>query len=701
MMANDPALDCDDYVVTDAYFGRPYVDLDEWRTSLDGVYPYRFVHGGFTDTDTRFSCYFPPVEGWEGRLLFPVEGGLGGYEDTCGTVQGLLLDQLGIGFRLGAYIAESNAGHVGVELDARAGLDPSLYGYRAHVESARFSKHLAAQIYGAPPRASYAYGGGGGGMRAQLCLENSDVFDGAMPYVGIAATMDEATFALPENSRFLKTASLATFGSVLNVQRLLGDKVRDVIDAVEPGGSGNPFAGLDTHQREELANLYRLGFSRGSEVMIAEPVGPVSAWAWLADAMVAELPALFEEFWSVPGHVGHDFPEQLAPYLVQSTAVVRAVVTAEEFAVRATGLAGLGAIAKFTVGMKGAEYPCALELESDVGGYLTGASLEVVSGKAAGRSLIIAGLVGEHTLYVDGAAESGTLRMTDVSPGDEVRIDNRNFLAFCYAYRHQVAEWDRESMSTFLDGKPVYPRHGLPTAFALGGGPASGSFGGKLLLLPGTHDANVWPGRADALVGHIRRVQGDDARDRVRLRWMENAENIPGSFLPSEGGLSMSTRYIDYNPLVEQSLHDLAAWAEHDVAPVDTAYEYAGGRLTLAADARTRAGIQAVIVARANGAARADVAVGESVTFEVTAEVPPGAGSVVSADWDFDGTGAFADELVGIDGLTNPVHLTTTHAFDRPGTYFPAVRIRSHRDGDRSATSRLIPNLGRVRVVVT
>ncbi|WP_261557639.1 tannase/feruloyl esterase family alpha/beta hydrolase [Frankia tisae] len=699
-MPSGVELRIDDYVVTDDYFGKPYIDVDEWRTSPVDAYKYRFVHGGFAGTDTRLSCYFLPADDWAGRMLFPVEGGLGGYEDTCGTVQGLLLDQLGIGFRLGAYIVESNAGHIGVELDLRAGPDPSLYGYRAHTESARFSKHLATQIYGTPPRASYAYGGGGGGMRAQLCLENSDVFDGAMPYVGIAATMDEATYELPPGRRLLKTASLATFGAVLNVQRLLGDKVRGVIDAVEPGGSGEVFAGLGTHQREELAALYRLGFSRGSEIMIAEPVGPVSAWSWLADDMLAELPEFFEGFWSEPGHVGHDFPELLAPHRVQATARVRAVVTAEQLAARAAGLAGLGAIAKFTIGMKGAQYPCALELDTDVAGYLLGASIKVVSGEAAGRSLIVAGVVGEDTLYVDGAAESGTLRMTDVVPGDEVLIDNRNFLAFCYAYRHQVAEWDRESVATFVDGRPVYPRHGLPTAFALGGGPASGSFGGKLLLLPGTHDANVWPGRADALAGHIRRVQGSAAADRLRLRWMENAENIPGSFLPSAGGVSMSTRYIDYNPLVEQSLHDLAAWVENGTPPVGTAYDYTGGRLALAPDARTRGGIQAVVTVTANGAVRAEVPAGEPVAFEVTAEVPPGAGAVVSAAWDFDGSGTFASELAGIDGQANPVQLTTTHAFDRPGTYFPAVRVKSHRDGDVSATSRLVPNLGRVRVVV-
>jgi plastocyanin len=182
---------------------------------------------------------------------------------------------------------------------------------------------------------------------------------------------------------------------------------------------------------------------------------------------------------------------------------------------------------------------------------------------------------------------------------------------------------------------------------------------------------------------------------------MENAENIPGSFLPSGGGPAMSTRFIDYNPLVEQSLHDLAAWVEDGVAPSGTGYEYTGGRLVLAPDASTRGGVQPVVTATANGGSRADVGVGDTVTFEVNAELPPAAGAVVHVAWDLDGSGAFAHQVDGVDGSANPVRLQTTHTFDTPGTYFPAVRVTSHRDGDPAATSRRVPNLARTRVVVT
>src|SRR3546814_3528557 len=76
---------------------------------------------------------------------------------------------------------ESNQGHIGNDLDPRAGDDPGLYGWRASAESARFAKHLAAHHYGETPHHGYVYGGSGGARRSPLCLENApDIYDGAL-----------------------------------------------------------------------------------------------------------------------------------------------------------------------------------------------------------------------------------------------------------------------------------------------------------------------------------------------------------------------------------------------------------------------------------------------------------------------------------------------------------------------------------------
>jgi hypothetical protein len=47
------------------------------------------------------------------------------------------------------------------------------------------------------------------------------------------------------------------------------------------------------------------------------------------------------------------------------------------------------------------------------------------------------------------------------------------------------------------------------------------------------------------------------------------------------------------------------------------------------------------------------------------------------------------------------VKLSTAHSYDKPGTYFVTALVHSHRDGEVGATSRRIPNLAQLRVVVT
>ena len=96
-----------------------------------------------------------------------------------------MLGGLPLVVRLGGYMVESNMGHIGDDIDPKGGDDPTLYGWRAAAEVARFSKHVAAQVYGAAPHHSYVWGGSGGGRRSPLCLENApDAFDGALPFMG-------------------------------------------------------------------------------------------------------------------------------------------------------------------------------------------------------------------------------------------------------------------------------------------------------------------------------------------------------------------------------------------------------------------------------------------------------------------------------------------------------------------------------------
>lgn len=136
--------------MTDTHFGAPYIDKDE---ELSQPASYRHIHGGFEGTDTRFRFYFPSVDnGYKGRTFNPLSGAHGGTEDFFSSPFGEAIGGLSMCFRLGGHMIESNQGHIGDEIDAKGGEDATLYGHRASAEVARFSKFVAAQIYGVSPR---------------------------------------------------------------------------------------------------------------------------------------------------------------------------------------------------------------------------------------------------------------------------------------------------------------------------------------------------------------------------------------------------------------------------------------------------------------------------------------------------------------------------------------------------------------------
>lgn len=156
---------------------------------------------------------------------------------------------------------------------------------------------------------------------------------------------------------------------------------------------------------------------------------------------------------------------------------------------------------------------------------------------------------------------------------------------------------------------------------------------------------------------------------------------------------------MNYGGALVQALLDLSNWLKSDVKPpASTVYRVVDGQVVVPPSAAERKGIQPVVTLKANGGERTEVKVGEPVTFSGTIEVPPGAGSVVSAEWDFDGSGYATKSSVKPGARQATV--TVTHRYTKPGTYFPALRGTSERDGGAKPPNAPIPNLGRVRVVV-
>jgi hypothetical protein len=340
----------------------------------------------------------------------------------------------------------------------------------------------------------------------------------------------------------------------------------------------------------------------------------------------------------------------------------------------------------------------AVEVKNVGAGYRLGTGLRITSGTAAGRQMYCIAFA-EDIFFCDGVAEANLQRFRGVAVGDSVHIDNRAFLAFCYYSRHHLMS-DKQFDSLRLDGKAIYPEHDVPLQSSLMGVSYSGDYSGKLLWVHHTHDSSLWPPQGIIYRQAVEQAQGAAGLERFCLRWTENAEHIPPAFAPSDPERATSTWLVNYQPIIEQSLVDLARWVEDDVVPAATVYSYEDGRIILPATAADRGGIQPVISVSVAGQARAEIAVGEPVTLTARAEVPPGAGKIIALEWDFDGTGGFACADGTVDGTLSAVAVTATATYANPGTYFATARVTAHREGDMAASTRRVENLASVRIVV-
>src|SRR3546814_16805395 len=102
-------IEMDSYRPRDGYFGKPYIDRDEYR---EKPWPHRNAHGGFENTDTRFTFYFPAEEEWGGRIYHPLEGAHAGHEEIFAGMCVQLLGGLPIFVRHGGSIVEFDCGHI-------------------------------------------------------------------------------------------------------------------------------------------------------------------------------------------------------------------------------------------------------------------------------------------------------------------------------------------------------------------------------------------------------------------------------------------------------------------------------------------------------------------------------------------------------------------------------------------------------------
>ena len=435
---------CEDPRFNDGY---AFVEVHEVRQA---PVPYTFVYGGFRGTDARFAFYFPPASQYQGRFYS------GPVHQLRASGEVALPSEAQAAFDAGAYLVETNNGGdencLSAREEAAKRCDPTVRGYRVFAAAARFSRELAKQIYGADARPyGYLFGGSGGAYQTLAASENTEgIWDGFMPIV-----MGDP-FAL-----------VAHFEEPLHAIRVLGDKFNDVIDAMAPGGSGNPYATLNTEQAAALKEVTRFGF-------------PLRAWPGrtsyggpnflTGDYIKLYDPAYENDFWTQPGYLGTARTADGAALRAAQYSDTANVVTVAPYTPAPVhkypdpapyNLMG-PAYPYYMVGSIAQSMPPkAIVVDKLPASDLTGAMIDVLTGPGRGKYCPLTVInASQNMIGCAGGSDPGTIEA--IAPGDQIHISNSWALAYETQARHDLPPevWHVANYDQFRNpgGKPRYPQ---------------------------------------------------------------------------------------------------------------------------------------------------------------------------------------------------------------------------------------------------
>lgn len=688
------------HAMDDPKMQKMVIDTQEKRERelSDGTkIPFLYIHGSIPDNEIKFILCIPGKDQYEGRFFQYLSPFPGPDEEVASLKKTGEDDAVAFALTHGAYFVESN---MGSKFAFGGAADPTLC-WKASAAVAEHSRKIVMDLYGVTRPYGYVYGGSGGGYKSMACIENTDAWDGACPYV-IGSPV-----SLPN------TITMHVQG-----QRRLRHVFGKIVDALDAGGSGNPYEGLTENEAAMLKELTQMGFPPKVWFVEAYGVKDPGSLPVLTPGVKQHDPSYFTDFWTVPGYLGADPDSEEVKDRLQFTGKVKSVHLPSEENANLGGNGVDDAWRKQLASGNGAW----IELEELPEGedlYLEGVTIELTTGKAVGKPMLLDKMIREP------GKKSGYLTiglcygMTDIAevigsiePGDTLTMDNSDYIAIQSYYRHQVPEdlsfhaWDQ-----FRDenGKPVLPQRSdvMGYGFTGTGTVQDGNIQGKTIITQSLMDESTCPWCADWYKGKVAESRGD-TKD-FRLYYMENCMHGDVAWLEN----NMITNYVG---ALQQALLDVSAWVEKGIEPLPaTSYRYENGQIYVPDSAKERHGMQAVVSLTVNGENCVHVKAGEPVTMEMKALLPEGAGRITEVRFaaedprkfpsmaDQKPLNAFPDkadfEVIEEDGLAG-AKASYTHTYTEPGTHFASVRVRSTRSSRDDDVFTRVRNIARVRIVV-
>jgi hypothetical protein len=697
--------------LTDPDYQKPVIDLEEQRERA-GI-RHCYVHGYFEGTGVKFSIYFPEKEAFRGRFFQYLSPFPGPDEELVSQELTGEDDKIVFSLLNGAYFVESNMG----SRAAFGGMADSKTTWKSSAAVAEFSRKKAMEYYDCSRPFGYVYGGSGGGYKTMACIENTRAWDGAVPYV-IGSPV-----SLPN------TITLHAQG-----QRTLRRVFGRIVDALDAGGGGDMYQGLTEDEAFMLREITAMGYPPQAWFMEAARIINDGSLPVLIPGVMAADPGYFQDFWEKDGYLGADPNSSARRDRLRFAGVVKRAETSK----RAKADVQTGSEAwtdmdaqtvtgkntgrtsgdkngvddawqKLLAGGNG----CWLELEETPTGkdlYLGGVNIIFTSGKAEGRKLSLAGIQGNKLAI---GMCHGMDRPEDVlsltEPGDTVLLDNSDYIAIQSYYRHQVpADLSFHAWDQFRDesGKPLLPQREnvMGYGFTGTGTVQDGDIQGRVIVIQSLMDESTCPWCGDWYRQRVIRSKGNE--DWFRLYYMERCMH---------GDLSSveNMQITNYTGALRQALLDLSDWVEKGKEPLpSTIYELQDGQIHVETEARGRKGIQPVVRLRANKEECAHIKAGEEVLLEAQVQVPFGAGKVTKVSYAFGEEENLEEiscsEVYGTDGDFIEIRedelwgaiSQVRHRYDRPGTYFAAVRVMAQREGSKEDIYTQIRNIGRARIIV-
>ncbi|MBQ9644361.1 MAG: hypothetical protein IJV26_10035, partial [Lachnospiraceae bacterium] len=443
------------HALQDERFQKPFIDIDEIRTRKgpDGEETaYRYMHGGFEGTNVKFSFCFPRRDAFRGRFFQYLSPFPGPDEEMASQDKSGADDKIRFALVNGAYFVETNMGST--TMFGPNGDDKDRW--KTSAAAAEYSRVKAMELYNCERPIGIVYGGSGGGYKTMACIENTDAWDGAVPYV-IGSPV-----SLPN------TITMHAQG-----QRVLRNVFPKILDNIDAGGCGNAYDGLNETEAQMLRELTDMGFPPMAWYVEAGGLIDDGSLPVLTPGVKASDPGYFKEFWEVPGYMGADPESSASRDRLQFKAVVKKVHLPgqPESAEQESEIEGRNGVDDAWKKMLTDGKDAWIELEKLPQGedlYLKGVTLSFLTGEAAGKSLMLDKMVRDQNTEGGYITIGMSFGMSDIAgvlagikPGDELMMDNSDYIAIQSYYRHQTpADLSFHAWDQFRneDGTPALPQ---------------------------------------------------------------------------------------------------------------------------------------------------------------------------------------------------------------------------------------------------